>query len=261
MLNDLPFLCHAVALCDEGGSRVGAMLFCHDIARIHEAADRRIAAEQEVTRTLVKELHHRIKNSLQATVGLLRQHILENHESAEALEKAISQLLSIAAVHGIQARMHEDRIYLCSVVEEVVRAARVLTYLHIESPVGLRLFALQPHHAVPIALIVNELVTNAIKHTDTRQDARIVVSMASEGDNAVLTIANDPARPGSELDMSTGAGLGAGLRLVRSLLPHKFATLTIAPHGSGVLAQLRLLSPIVQREECELTAEEPGSLA
>jgi two-component sensor histidine kinase len=243
----LPYLCHGLALRQENGTLAGAIVFCHDIKRIHEAADQRIAAEQELTRALVKEVHHRIKNHLQATVGLLRQHIVERPSSAEPLQKAVSQLLSIAAVHGIHARLHEDRIYLCSVVEEVVHVSQRITRVPIHSSKAQKLFALEAAYTVPIALIVNELVTNAVKYTDDADDAYIVVSIEPEGDNALLTVFNAPARLPPDFDLNSGTGLNAGLRLVRSLLPYRHATLTIAEDGAGVAARLRLLAPIVER--------------
>jgi two-component sensor histidine kinase len=242
-----PFLCHGLALRHENGQLIGALVICHDITRIHEAANQRVAAEQELTRALVKEVHHRIKNHLQATVGLLRQHIVEQPSSAEPLQKAVSQLLSIAAVHGIHARLKEDRIYLCSVVEEVVRVSRRITRATIHSPGGLRMFALGGDYAVQIALIVNELATNAVKYTAQTEDARIVISIEPDGENACLTVFNAPARLPQNFDLNAGTGLNAGLRLVRSLLPHRHATLTIREEGAGVAAHLRLLAPVVER--------------
>jgi two-component sensor histidine kinase len=195
----------------------------------------------------VKEVHHRIKNHLQATVGLLRQHIVEQPGSAEALQKAVSQLLSIAAVHGLHARLKEDRIYLCSVVEEVVRVSRRITRTTIHSPGGLRMFALGSDYAVPIALIVNELATNAVKYTPQTEDSRIAIAIEPDGENACLTVFNAPARLPSNFDLNAGTGLNAGLRLVRSLLPYRHATLTLREEGEGVAAHLRLLAPVVER--------------
>lgn len=242
------WLCHAVVLNDDCPSQPTIAAFCHDVTGIREVADRRVAEEQELTRTLVKEVHHRIKNNLQATIGLLRQNALASDGSLAALDKGISQLLSIAAVHGIQARVHEDRIYLCSVVAEVVRAAQTVwtSALQIEAPDALRLFAIDEQHAVPIALIVNELVTNAAKYTRRDSGSRVEITLDRiADDNARLVVTNRPAQLPDGFDLARCAGLGAGLRLVTSLLPRGLSTLAIDAGDDAVRATLTIAPPVV----------------
>lgn len=242
------WLCHATTLTDENARLSGTAVFCHDITKMQQNADQRVAAEQELTRALVKEVHHRIKNNLQATVGLLRQHTLEHDDSVTILDKGISQLLSIAAVHGIQSRVHEDKIYLCSVVAEVACAARSTSALRIEAPEALRLFALDEHYAVQIALIVNELITNATKYTSAHPDGRISIEIGHDNaGGARLVVTNTPARLPDDFDLASGFGLGAGLRLVRSLLPRGLSSLTIEANDAAVSASLRIDAPIITR--------------
>jgi two-component sensor histidine kinase len=101
--------------------------------------------------------------------------------------------------------------------------------------------------AVPIALIVNELVLNACKHrTSARGEIRVGVTASIPGKSAELLIRNEGVQLNKEFDFASGQGLGTGLELVKSLLPPAGAKLTIEERKGGVEAYLELSSPVLQ---------------
>lgn len=243
---DRVWLCHAVPLRAQTGAVTALAVSCHDVSHIHEHARAQLAAQKELTDALVREVRHRVKNHLQGIVGLLRQHQTAHPHAAESLNAAINQLLTIGAVYGLEARASDDRIYLCSVVGEVVNALRA-TYraVHLQSPPYDRRATLSEQHSVPIALAVNELITNAIKHTPAQQESKITVDLRFTSKFARLIIFNSPARLPDKTEERQRSFHGAGLNLVNALLPIGYSSLSMANEGNGVVTVLTLLPPVV----------------
>lgn len=216
-----------------------------DVSTRERRAAQRLAEEKQLRDTLVREVHHRIKNNLQGVVGLLRSHADAHPQLDGALVAAIGQVQSISVVHGLHGQGDDLQVRLCDMVCAIARNAGTLTRARIEPLVELA--APQPvevttDEAVPVALIINELILNAVKHsTGARQ---VAVRVAQTGAAAEVTVTNaGRLRPG--FDFASGRGLGTGLGLVRSLLPRNGARLQVEQAGETVLTRLVLAPPVV----------------
>lgn len=205
------------------------------------------AARQELMRVhrdaLVREVHHRIKNNLQGIIGLLRQHLQRAPEHSDALETAIAQVNSVAMVYGLQAREKGQVVRLRGLIESVCEATTSLTGARITLvPDGAAADAsLAAQESVPVALVLNELVTNAVKH---RSGGKLVSLALDWHDDQVMISIRNPAEPGA-YPPPAGRG-GTGLSLVRALLPNRGAELDIVTEPLGdVLARLRLSPPVL----------------
>lgn len=241
------WLCVMFPLRDPDGPPGTATLVCIDVTSIQQRTQQQLAVQKELTVTLMKEFRHTFKNKLQSVVSLLRQHQGSDEPSADVLNKAITQLLAISAVYGIKARVDEDRIYMCSIVNEVIRGVHSSYPLVPLEPIkNIMQVALTEDDAVPIALIINELVTNAAKHTRFCTQMRIRIVIETTPTQGRLRIFNSPASLGSALDVAQGNGLGSGLQLARALLPASAGDLTIVQEGDGVMATLTLQPPAVE---------------
>jgi two-component sensor histidine kinase len=119
---------------------------------------------------LLKEVHHRVKNNLAVIVSLLGMKAsgIEGAEAHAALEDSQQRVRSIAWIHDqLSGTEHLDRIVFARYAEQLVQelagiygiAARGVAIRLEAEPIELGI-----HHAVPCALILNELVTNALKH-------------------------------------------------------------------------------------------------
>jgi PAS domain S-box-containing protein len=207
----------------------------------------RLAQEREQRDTLVREVHHRIKNNLQGVVGLLRQHSAAHPELRAAFDEAVSQVSAMAVVHGLQSKDGAERIYLCDMVEAVAQAVAGITGV----PVSTRTaraetgpIVIAGEEAVPLALIHNELMINAAKHGRLGDGGvRVTVRRVEKGAVVELTNAVPGLPPG--FDWDAGRGLGTGLHLVRSLMPRAGARLEFAEHDGFVTATLSLSSPTI----------------
>jgi len=225
------------------------LMVASDVTAQRAADEARLAAAIAQREMLIKEVHHRIKNNLQGVAGLLQQSASRHPEAAGAIAEAVSQVHAIAQVHGLQVGV-TGPMRVRGVVEAIAASVQRMfgRTIHVEvSGAAPHRFALTEADSIPIALTVNELFTNAIKHSapapgeaatdiDCRVDcgdATVLISIANHGVLAPgFTLAGIPA------------GV-SGLGLVRSLLPRKGAKMAIEAEGQRVVARLELAPPAV----------------
>jgi len=215
--------------------------------RAHKLAE----AEREQQReTMVREVHHRIKNTLQGVAGLLQRELGKFQELDPRLDVAISQLNAIAAVHGLQAACSDEAIPLsssvrniCHIVSELAQRPVVLNI--IEGSGSFDLLRVNHNDAIPVALVINELIFNAIKHSPPVSGAP-TVSLQATDKGIKLRISNALAEM-PNFNFDTGNKLGTGLSLVRSLLPRQGAHLNfqVDSQSGFMLTTLRLLAPVM----------------
>ena len=225
------------------------LMVASDVTAQRAADEARLAAAIAQREMLIKEVHHRIKNNLQGVAGLLQQSASRHPEAAGAIAEAVSQVHAIAQVHGLQVGV-TGPMRVRGVVEAIAASVQRMfgRTIHVEvqgrAP---QRFALTEADSIPIALTVNELFTNAIKHStpaagEAATDIRCRIAC---GDSTVLIAIANQGRlaPGFSL-----AGIPAGvsgLGLVRSLLPRKGAKMAIEAEGDSVVARLELAPPAV----------------
>ena len=100
---------------------------------------------------------------------------------------------------------------------------------------------------VPIALIINELIQNAVKHSPATDSGKpIRIQLARSGPAIRISITNPDAVLPASFDYALGTGLGAGLNLLKSLMPQTGAEISFASAASaGVTVTLTLAPPIL----------------
>jgi len=220
------------------------LMVASDVTAQRAADEARLAAAIAQREMLIKEVHHRIKNNLQGVAGLLQQSASRHPEAAGAIAEAVSQVHAIAQVHGLQVGV-TGPMRVRGVVEAIAASVQRMfgRAIHVSlSGAPPHRFALTEADSIPIALTVNELFTNAIKHSAAATDIRCEVAVGES--TITIVIANQGAlAPGFTL-----AGIPAGvsgLGLVRSLLPRKGARMSIEAEGAEVVARLELTPPAV----------------
>ncbi len=238
------------ALIEIAGRTVVQGIFI-DLTERKRLEQKRIEEERAHRETLVREVHHRIKNNLQSVAGLLQRELGRFVGLNPRLETAISQVHAIAVVHGLQSSNPDEAVRLCDSVSNICRTVSDLSQrpvlFHIEHEhTAFTPVRIESSEAVPVALILNELVLNAVKHSPPEGHAP-TVALSANGVSARIEIRNQaPDSPG--FDIETGLGLGTGLRLVRSLLPGAGATLVYDRNDAGlVVTKLMLGEPVVHR--------------
>ena len=220
------------------------LLVASDVTEQRVAEQARFDAAVSQREMLVKEVHHRIKNNLQGVAGLLQQTAARRPEVAGLISEAVGQVQAIAQVHGLQVGVTGPlriKPLIDAIAASVQRTFGRPISVQVEGTPPHR-FALPEAESIPIALTINELLTNAIKHSppgDIRcvlhcDEARLAISIHSPGQlPAGFSLAQVP--PGV-----------SGLGLVRALLPRRSATLSLTQVGVEVEAKVVLVPPSIR---------------
>ena len=110
---------------------------------------------------------------------------------------------------------------------------------------------LSEQEAVPVALIINELMTNSVKHMPNDLAQKLIsVSISMPNENRVhLAIHSHGAKLKHKIDFKNNIGIGIGLELVQALLPSSNAEFEISDHKDGIQTSFILYKPIFTIEE------------
>ncbi len=258
---DVPVELRAAALHTENGSLIQVIL--RDISERRQREAARLAREQRQRNALVREVHHRIKNNLQGILGLLRSHALDRADPAQAIDEAIRQIQSIALIHGIHGQREDGLLLLCDMLPAIADALAPWEARHRGHVVVLELshpLAVMESESVALALIVNELLTNASKHADDPERPLRIGLRTGDGRGEVR-IHSPGARLPADFDFARCRGCGTGLELVRALMPRQGLALEHQQLGDGVLTRLQLDAPIVRAVATDKCHCAPGDAA
>ena len=225
------------------GTVHGYFVVCTDVTESKRAEQARLEEERRFREALIAEVHHRVKNSLQGVVGLLRSQSEQRPELAAALEPAISQVMAISVGFGLMSTRGLRGIVLCDVVREVGRNLSQITAANVETTLSESVtrdpIELDQAHAVNLSLVINELTFNAIKH-QTGSASPVQVRLDRTKESVTIQIWSATGRLPDRFDFESGAGLGTGLSLVRLLLPRRGCTLSYSSRDGGVVATVAL---------------------
>lgn len=220
------------------------LLVSTDVTEQRAAQEARFEAAIAQREMLVKEVHHRIKNNLQGVAGLLQQIAQRRPEVAGVMSEVIGQVQAIAQVYGLQVGV-TGPLRVKSVVEAIAgsvqRTFGRTIHFALEGPVPHR-WALPEAESIPIALTLNELLTNAVKHSVDPVDC----TLHCGEDGVRIEIANRARLP-EAFNLARVPGGVSGLGLVRALLPRRSAALAIEQQGERVVASVTLDPPSITR--------------
>jgi two-component sensor histidine kinase len=213
--------------------RFGALVLCRDVSEL-----RRREMELVSKDATIREIHHRVKNNLQTVAALLRMQSrrMVSDEAKQGLEQAMRRVATIALVHetlsqGLAQNVDFDELIgrqfrLSAEVaspSQTVRTERSGDFGELPS-----------EFATPLALVINELVTNAVEHGlhDRKGTVWLTASRQRREDDAEVLkvcVADDgvglPEENRSE---------GLGLQIVRTLVTSELGgTIDWTPRDGG----------------------------
>ena len=191
---------------------------------IHDATEaRQRERELLVQATMIKELHHRVKNDLQTVASLLRMQArrLQTTEAKSALAEAVNRILSIAVIHEFLSVQDTRAINIREVAQRII-AQMQTAVLDPERQIRLTLegpnIYLPARQATSCALVINELLQNALEHG---YDARVTsgtisLTFADYGDAVGLVVHDDGRALPPDFSLDRVDSLG--LRIVQMLV-------------------------------------------
>jgi two-component sensor histidine kinase len=230
-----------------------------------EARDRVIRQKQQdleesnaKLRTLLREMHHRIKNNLQTLADLLYLETLDAEGQArKSLLDSIGRVKSIAAVHQM---LSADRIEAVEVRRLAERIGEIIGRDLVRGGRALRVEVRGPEvwlgskQATALALVLSELLHNALEHAFPDGRGRVAVELGQEGSEVWVRVRDDGVGLPEGFSVERHAQLG--LRIVRDLVSRDLrGTFSLRSCG-GTVAEVRFQLPgegAAEREAGEVT--------
>jgi|GEM_PF-695467 two-component sensor histidine kinase len=201
----------------------------------------RAEGEADELNAMLQEMHHRIRNNLQTVADLLTLEMSRNPrpEVHESLRDSIMRIKSIAASHEMLSAESvgmTDITELSRRVIETTRRSMVRPDQRIEVRVKGPDIYLGSKPATAFALVLNELVSNAIEHGfRERLEGAIEVELDWDGAEVWVRVRDDGAGLPDKFDLKTSRGLG--LQIARTLVEKDLrGKLAVTSNGEGTTA-------------------------
>ncbi|MGI6463978.1 MAG: PAS domain S-box protein [Methanobacterium sp.] len=170
---------------------------------------------------LLMEVHHRVKNNMQIISSLLNLQI--NHEDSDEIIKVLKEsqgrVKSMAMIHeklyqspsfnNISFKNYVERLVFDIFYSYGIKTDSIESVLDIED------INLNIETAIPLGLIINELVTNSVKHAFSKGEGTIIIKLKSSPNHMQLIVADDGIGIPKNIDIGKTETLG--LKLVNSL--------------------------------------------
>ena len=203
---------------------------------------------------LLKEIHHRVKNNLQIIISLLdtQSVYLENNIALEAIQESQNRVHSIALIHQKLYRTDKPGSislpeYVSDLIENLsegfdTRSRRITFEQDIEH------VDIDLSQAVPLGLILNESITNAIKYAFTNQGGRILVSL-TRVNNLCVKLSVEDNGMGLPTDFNIDITNSLGMELMKGLSKQLRGEFRISSHkGVQVVVDFELLKTFIKHD-------------
>src|ERR687890_415411 len=190
-----------------GAGRRGALVLVREATELRRRD--RVISRREAT---IREVHHRVKNNLQTVASLLRlqaRRLGDHPQAVAALEDSVRRITSIALVHETLTEEFEGAVDMADVARRVVRMLEgslgrddVQIELHTAS------VRVDAAVATPLAVVLNELIQNAIEHGLGDGPGTVTIHLRGGGDRPVeLQVRDDGTRARDDIPPGPGGGL------------------------------------------------------
>lgn len=213
----------------------------HIVMLINNLTDHKNKERELVLKSVaISEIHHRIKNNLQTIASLLKlqSRRIDDQEAKEAFNESISRVLSIATTHNVLAENGVDSIDIISMLNRLkdcfmdnnpLTCGNVKFYLE-----GGDSFPIDSDKATSVAIVVNEVVQNTLKHAFHGMDnGEISIKKIHRGSSySNITISDN----GNGYDVHTEKPSSLGYKIIQRIIEDKMkGRLTVKSSKKGTL--------------------------
>lgn len=242
----IPVSYNASVYKDENDDVIGVFAAARDITEIKEA-ERNIRASLKEKEVLLREIHHRVKNNLQIISSLLslQSSYINDDEALDIFTESQNRVKSMAMIH--EKLYKSDCLMKINFRDYVDDLTESLFYNYKISPNMIKIHKkidnifFDVNTSIPCGLIINELVTNCLKHAfpwfktskslkESSQDLefgkyKVDIELKPDGENYILTIADNGVGFPDDIDFKETDSLG--LQLVNNLVEQLDGTITL----------------------------------
>lgn len=169
---------------------------------------------------LIKETHHRVKNGLQIIASILRLQMRrsDSSEAKSGFQASVDRILAISAVQDLYSRLSEDAIEVKTIIDKVSQDA-LSSYKQAHQNITCEAVGsdvkISYSKAVPVALLTNELMSNALRHGIKNDDSGAIRIVISEKENSIVIAVFDSGK--MNLDFGPPDESKLGLQIVKAL--------------------------------------------
>ena len=226
-------------------------ILCRDITQRATSQQERLDHIRVQRDEVSREMRHRIKNNLQAIVGLLKVNLDTYPQLRDVLVTSINQVDTISIVNNLMIDSEQRLVNVVELIKQVTLASSKLFSQEVSFEVlceDADYLELWEEETVAVSLIISELITNAMKHRDPAavdsDGVRIILRDYRNGMQIEVANKIDLATETFNFDKSLESG-GVGLGMVQSLMPPEGAKLEYEQIDNYVKASLTLHAPVV----------------
>ena len=219
-----------------GANRIGAIVLMNNVTEL------RRRERQLVTKdATIREIHHRVKNNLQTVSALLRLQArrIDDPSASQALHEAVRRIASIALVHETLSSSSDSSVEFDEVLDRLVAHALELTprMSELEITRNGTVGSLESRIATPLALVITELIYNALEHGLASEGSKLDINVNRQGKKVLVTITDDGV--GLPLGFTLAESSNLGLQIVRTLTENELrGTLKLISDGDQTRAEL-----------------------
>lgn len=197
--------------------------------------------------TLLQEIHHRVKNNLQiiSSILSLQKSYVKDLGTKEILKESITRIRSMSIIHETLYKSNNFASinfsdYLLGLTEDIILTYKSDPDLELDVVAELSILRLDIKQAIPCGLIVNEIITNAVKYAfNETKHGELYLRIKEEKGQVFFEIGDNGS--GLPIDFQIEEADSLGLQLVQTLVEQLEGTLTI-DRDSGTL--FRIVFPL-----------------
>ena len=199
---------------------VVSLVFTFTIVYTYYQQQASILQSLQGQKILLAEVNHRVKNNMAIIIGLLnmKRNNSANSETQQDLDDVKARVMSMSLVHD---RMYSDRNasaidihgYVDDLVKEIAYSFNLVNQVKFE--VAVEVLSIDVSNAIPLGLIINELITNSMKHAfQNIPEPKIFIQITRKDQDVLHVIIRDN---GSGMDNTNSGAEGMGMVIIEAL--------------------------------------------
>ena len=218
------------SLIEEQGKPSGVLIIARDITE-RKRADKELRKYSENQKVLIREINHRVRNNLTAIISMIytEENLAEKKREFEflpVLRNLAVRIQGLSTIHSLLSESEWRPLKIKQLCENVINATlkSMDSFKEINitiAPSEVRVESDQAHH---LALVINELTTNSMKHTfENKEKGNISINIEEEGENILLDFSDDG--PGYPQEMLKGdfSKTSTGFEIIREIVKRNLA--------------------------------------
>jgi two-component sensor histidine kinase len=191
---------------------LGLLIFGYISYKSRNKKNKLLAIKNAENELLLKEIHHRVKNNLEVVSGLLelQSSQVKEQSTKDAIQESQNRVNSIGIVHqklyqGTNLGAIEMKDYVLNLSESILDSFGAEEKITLE--LAMENFDLDIDTAIPLGLIINELITNTIKYAfPNNQKGKLVIKLEKQHDTILHLVVSDNGVGKSGITHGTGFG-------------------------------------------------------